>query len=279
MEETVEQNPSLPHTHIGTTVLHSEAYGSDTSEVVIVLHGGPGMDYRYLLPLRKLADDYCVVFYDQRGTGLSPRVGSGELSMNQMRSDLHQIVQAYSQGRTVHLIGHSWGALLASIYTNAYPDKVNKVVLAEPWILPRQVDCGIRETALCWFESLHIKKPDRHASSDYFLYARLQESQDSDHSPSEYWRYGSLARKNLINDPLSKNGQTALVYLNKYLTISDKVLFMVGAEHSVPMEEYLINPFDFTHEIRTVVIENTDQLFGDHKEESIQEIHKFLKEY
>lgn len=278
VEQTVEQNPSLPHTHIGTTALHTETYGCDTNEVVIVLHGGPGMDFRYLLPLQKLADEYKVVFYDQRGTGLSPRVGSGELTMNQMRSDLHQIVQTYSEGRTINLIGHSWGALLASVYSNAYPEKVNKVVLAEPWILPRGFDSGIRETVLCWFESLHINKPDKQASSDYFLYARLHGSQDSDQGQSEYWRYGSLARNNLLNDPLSQKEQPKLDYLNRYFTNSDQVLFIVGDEHSVPLEDYLIHPRDFTHEIRILAIEDTDHLFGEHKEVSINEIRNFLKE-
>ncbi len=270
VEQTVEQNPSLPHIHIGTMLLHGETFGSDSNEVVIVLHGGPGMDFRYLLPFRELANEYFIVFYDQRGTGLSPRVRAGELSFEQMRNDLNQIVQNYSGSREVNLIGHSWGALLASVYANSYPDKVNKVVLAEPWILPVSYDPEIIEAGRCWFESLHVKGPDRQASSDYFLSTQI--------SLTEHWRYGSLARKALLSNSFNKGESTNFEYLNRYLTISDKILYITGAYHSVPMEKHLINPHDFTHEIKQVTIEDTEYLFGENIEVTIHEIRKFLNE-
>lgn len=278
VEQTVEQNPSLPHIHIGTTLLHAETFGNDTNEVVIVLHGGPGMDFRYLLPLQTLADNYFIVFYDQRGTGLSPRVGASELSMEQMRSDLHQVVQLYAEGRKVNLIGHSWGAVLASVYANAYPDKVHKIVLAEPWILPIKDDPAIRELGKCWFESLHVKGPDRQADSDYILYARMHKTPETDQSLADYWRYGSLARITLLNDPLCKEGRPNLEYLNSYQTIFDKILFIAGEDHAVPLENFLINPMDFTHKVRKVTIENTGHLFGENIEKTIREIRTFLTE-
>jgi len=268
--QTLEQNPSIPHIHNGSTLLHAETFGNDRNEVVIVLHGGPGLDFRYLLPLQELANDYFVVFYDQRGTGLSPRVEAAELSVEQMRIDLHQIVQSYAGGRKVNLIGHSWGALLASVYANAYPDKVNTVVLAEPWVLPISYDKEITEAVKCWFESLHVKGPDCQASSDYFLSTQI--------SFTEHWRYGSLARKTLLNDLLTYEDRMNFEYLNRYLTINDKILYITGAYHSVPMEKQLIDPLDFTHEIKKVTIEDTEYLFSENIEVSILEIRKFLNE-
>lgn len=276
--QTVEQNPSIPHLHIGTTVLHTETFGIDTSEVVIVIHGGPGMDFRYLLPIKELANDYFIVFYDQRGTGLSPRVGAAELTMDQMRSDLHQIVQFYSSGQKVNLIGHSWGALIASEFANAYPDKVNKVVMAEPWILPIPHDPEIREAGRYWFESLHVKGPDRQASSDYFLFALAHTDKETKHSSNEHWRYGSLARKTLLNDLSIKDESNNIEYLNRYLTLSDHVLLISGDKHSVPMEKYLVDPHNFTHEIRKVSIEDSEHLFSENKEVTLHEIRKFLNE-
>jgi hypothetical protein len=53
----------------------------------------PGADYRSLLDLKALADDYFVVFYDQRGTGLSPRVEDpGELTYELYLDDLAAFV-------------------------------------------------------------------------------------------------------------------------------------------------------------------------------------------
>ena len=72
--KTVDEDPALPRIEVAGTLLHAEAFGDPTAPTVMVLHGGPGGDYRSLLPLRALADDgYRVVFWDQRGAGLSQR--------------------------------------------------------------------------------------------------------------------------------------------------------------------------------------------------------------
>ena len=74
---TTTDDPALPSRNIAGYRYHLEVFGLPTRPVVIVLHGGPGGDYRSLLPLRPLSDDYQLVFYDQRGSGLSPRVPDG----------------------------------------------------------------------------------------------------------------------------------------------------------------------------------------------------------
>ncbi len=62
--KTVEQDPSIPHVTIDGVTFHAEAFGSPENPVVIVVHGGPGNDYRSMLSLQALADEYYVVFYD-----------------------------------------------------------------------------------------------------------------------------------------------------------------------------------------------------------------------
>src|SRR5580765_7283461 len=72
--KTVAEDPSLPAIDLAGTRFHAEAFGDANAPVLLVLHGGPGSDYRNLLPLQALADDgYRVVFWDQRGAGLSAR--------------------------------------------------------------------------------------------------------------------------------------------------------------------------------------------------------------
>ncbi|MCB2017681.1 MAG: alpha/beta hydrolase, partial [Hydrogenophaga sp.] len=102
-----------------------------------VLHGGPGGDHRYLLGLQALSDIRRVVFYDQRGTGLSPRVPAQAISVDGYLADLDAIVDRVSPGQPVDLLGHSWGGMLASAYTGRHPDKVRRLVLAEPGFLDR----------------------------------------------------------------------------------------------------------------------------------------------
>lgn len=277
VEETVEQNPSLPHIHMGENLLHGETTGNASGEMIIVIHGGPGKDFRYLLPLKELADDYFLLFYDQRGTGLSPRVNADELSMEIMRKDLHQIVLNYAGERKVNLIGHSWGALLAYWYAGSYPHRVNKVVLAEPWILPVQSKPGFKEVWKSWFESRHVKGPDREAGPDYYFSALLNNQVNPGDSSGEYWRYGSLARKTLLNSGFTEEGNVNLTYLNPDMFNSQRILYITGKNHSIPMDKHLINPFKIPHSISRVSIENTVHLFEEINDACINEIRQFLK--
>src|SRR5262245_42590754 len=71
---TVIEDPSLPQIQVNGTHLHAEAFGDPAAPTVIALHGGPGADYRSMLKLKALADEgYRVVFFDNRGAGLSQR--------------------------------------------------------------------------------------------------------------------------------------------------------------------------------------------------------------
>lgn len=132
---TAEADPTVPSVHLRGYRFHAQAFGEVGRPVVVVLHGGPGADHRYLLGLAALADHFRVVFYDQRGTGLSPRVPAADITPQGFVDDLDAIVDAYGAGQPVHLVGHSWGAMLASAYAGAHPGKVGRLVLAEPGFL------------------------------------------------------------------------------------------------------------------------------------------------
>ena len=54
---TVEDDPALPRIEVNGTILHAEAFGDPRAPMIVVLHGGPGGDYRAFLPYRVLADD------------------------------------------------------------------------------------------------------------------------------------------------------------------------------------------------------------------------------
>ena len=136
--KTVDEDPSLPSISVNGTLLHAESFGNPGDPMIVMIHGGPGGDYRSLLGAQAYAaDSFLVVFYDQRGTGLSQREDASVFSEGAvplMVADLDAVIQHYRQSTSqkVILIGHSWGAMLATAYINQYPDKVDGVVLAEP---------------------------------------------------------------------------------------------------------------------------------------------------
>lgn len=97
---------------------------------IIVLHGGPSFDHRYLLPdLDRLADSFRLVYYDQRGRGRSFSVQTpDDVSIVSEVEDLERIREWLGE-ETVTLLGHSWGGLLAMEHATRHPDRVAHLIL------------------------------------------------------------------------------------------------------------------------------------------------------
>lgn len=139
--KTVDQDDGLSAITVNGIRLHAEAFGHPDSTLIVCIHGGPGSDYRYMLNCRELANvGYRVVFYDQRGSGLSQRLSEkyyknqGEGAINAMYDELDGVINHYRTHPTqkVVLLGHSWGGMLATAYTGKYPNKVNGLIVGEP---------------------------------------------------------------------------------------------------------------------------------------------------
>lgn len=101
-----DMDPSLPRIEIDGYPFHGETFGPRSGPLILVLHGGPGYDYRSVLPLKALADPYFMVFYDQRGAGLSPRVAEG-LTVDRYLEDSLAIADSFKPGEPFIVIGHS----------------------------------------------------------------------------------------------------------------------------------------------------------------------------
>jgi proline iminopeptidase len=97
---------------------------------LIMLHGGPGFSSYYLKPFEALGDDRPVVRYDQLGGGKSGPLSDTTLfTIPHFVRELDSLRAHLGYGR-VHLLGHSWGTILAVEYYRAHPDHVASLVLA-----------------------------------------------------------------------------------------------------------------------------------------------------
>jgi proline iminopeptidase len=106
--------------------------GSGTATPLLVLHGGPGATHHYLKPLAALADERPVIFYDQLGSGRSDRPTDTTLwRVERFVDELSQVRLALGLDE-VHLLGHSWGTMLAVDYLLTRPAGVRSVILASP---------------------------------------------------------------------------------------------------------------------------------------------------
>ncbi|MDJ0508372.1 MAG: alpha/beta hydrolase [Crocosphaera sp.] len=128
-----------------STERHTEFIYSDEGKIfttscgksrnfITCIHGSLGVNHDYLFPaLKSLSNHYQLVFYDRRGVGLS-QGDFQEQTYQAHLNDISQILSCYQVPKT-HLIGHSWGSIIALIFAVTYPQLVEKIVLLNP-VLP-----------------------------------------------------------------------------------------------------------------------------------------------
>ncbi len=113
--------------NIGDARLYVETEGEGIP--LVLLHGGPGGTHHYFHPWFSRAAGFSrVIYYDQRGCGLSDyRQGEG-YTIRQAASDLENLRKALDVEKWV-VLGYSYGGLLAQLYATKYPENLAGMVL------------------------------------------------------------------------------------------------------------------------------------------------------
>jgi proline iminopeptidase len=99
---------------------------------LLTLHGGPGFPHDYIRSLEDLADERPVVFYDQLGCGRSERPDNPDLWTTNRFVDELSILRKHLKLDKVHILGQSWGTMLAVDYALKEPVGIQSIVLASP---------------------------------------------------------------------------------------------------------------------------------------------------
>lgn len=108
--------------------LHSP---NESKDVLLMLHGGPGLANSHTAYYHQPYVDFCnVVYYDQRGAGktqLRNQLTAEQITFDRLLADLRQTIAyikvKYNTDR-IFLAGHSWGSMLGTQYVLAYPTDV-----------------------------------------------------------------------------------------------------------------------------------------------------------
>jgi proline iminopeptidase len=250
---TVVEDRTLPAIEVNGSRFHAETFGNPANPVIVFLHGGPGGDYRGMLRLAgrsngySLADEYFLVFFDQRGAGLSERHGRQRLTIDTYTNDLNAMVDRFSPSRPVFLIGQSWGAMFATQYINTYPQRVAGAVLIEPGPMNgstmERLNDDLREFKLgsevlndiAW--NSQFLSPDDHARMDFEMVLGVRDGQGrhglstSDVEPS--WRQGAAANRYIMEDGQDRNGTFTYDFTTNLSAFTTPVLFIAGAGSTV----------------------------------------------
>jgi proline iminopeptidase len=120
----------------------------DGPDVLVMIHGGPGMDSGYMVPdFQPLAARHRLVFYDQRGGGRSELLGDDPALYTMARhvADLEALRRHFKLERMT-LVAHSFGPAIAASYAIAHPDRVARMIFIGP-VPPRAGDMAARYAA------------------------------------------------------------------------------------------------------------------------------------
>ena len=305
--ETVEQDATISHITLDDVVFHAETFGSDTARTIIVIHGGPGQDYRYLLPLKDLSDEYKVVFYDQRGTGLSPRVDASQLTLQSSIEDLDRIVNYYCPDEKVNILGHSWGAMLGSAYLAKHPDRVHRIILAEPGFLTTEmsekfmkltngfkIDLSFNNIILIGeivMRALHIRGPDDQAIQDY-IFTNLVMSPVENHpmggyfcdnkfdsAQMKFWRLSLASSLAIQQSGTDADGKMEIDLVSGVEQFQDTVLFIAGDCNKYIGPDYQREHLKYFPRHKMEVIENAGHnMFLDQPEEFLRIVRDYFME-
>ncbi|MBX5483521.1 MAG: alpha/beta hydrolase [Myxococcaceae bacterium] len=208
---TASEDPGLPQLSVEVAGarrgLHVQTFGDPSLPPLFVIPGGPGADFRLLLPLAALADHHFVVMWDLRGAGLSDRVPNRELTLESIDEEVAAVKAHFAPDRKVSLVGHSFGGAVFLRYTARHPDDVEKLVMIEPMLFTAAARAGYsggRPAAFAppvqeAFWQNEYLSPQDHAAADFKVAGAIREAtrnfycDGEEPDPYPLWRYGAIA--------------------------------------------------------------------------------------
>jgi proline-specific peptidase len=106
--------------------------GSDQEQIpLLILHGGPGAPHDYLENLEALSSETRkVIFYDQLGCGRSDHPDDPSLCQVSRFADEVETMRTALGLEQVHILGQSWGGMLAIEYALRQPKGLVSLILS-----------------------------------------------------------------------------------------------------------------------------------------------------
>jgi L-proline amide hydrolase len=204
---------------------------------LVVAHGGPGATHQYLLSLTAFADPdgpaRPVVHYDQLGCGNSthlPEADASYWTVELFLAELENLVTLLGIADDYHLLGQSWGGMLAAEHAVRRPAGLKRLVIANSpasmplWLeaaaslraaLPPVIDQTLRaheeagttdspayEAAMTTFYDRHVCRVVPNPPEVRAAFAALEDDPTVYHTmngPSEFHVVGSLRDWSIVD--------------------------------------------------------------------------------
>jgi proline-specific peptidase len=114
---------------------------------LLFVHGGPGAALWQFFPALPLATDRAVILYDQLDCGRSDAPGDpANWTVEHFVDEIEAVRGALGIER-LHILGHSWGGIVANRYAARRPRGLRSLILQGAPLSARRFEAGIRTLA------------------------------------------------------------------------------------------------------------------------------------
>lgn len=199
--------------------IYSRSFGEPNDKPIIFLHGGPGYNavgFEATTAQKLSENGFYVIVYDRRGEGRSLD-NKAKFTFQQTFDDLSDIYEKFKLQKAT-LIGHSFGGVVATLFAEKYPEKINAVVLVGTPMVMQETLTTIRQS------SKKIYQED----NDQVNLKYIEMLENMDHQSLEYSSYCFMhAMQNRFYTPENISEEAQHIYANFK---SDSLLIKYASE-------------------------------------------------
>ena len=202
---------------------HVRHWGREGAPKIFMVHGWMDVAASFQFVVDCLAGDWHVIAPDWRGFGLSERTQSDTYWFPDYVADLDVMLDHYSPGAPVNLLGHSMGGNVVSLYAGVRPDRVRRLINLEGFGLPATRPEQAPKRYAKWLDELREPPSLRAYPSREAVAARLQKTNPRLRDEraaflSQHWSAQNAAGEwEILGDPAHKKPSPLLYQVEEVL--------------------------------------------------------------
>lgn len=186
--------------------IYTKTFGNPKDKPLLFLHGGPGyncVNFEQTTAKKLSENGFYVIVYDRRGEGRSLDA-SAKFTFQQTFDDINSIL-AEQKLTKITLLGHSFGGVIATLFAEKYPKKINQTILIAAPISIQETYTTIIKSSKALYESK--------ADKTNLNYINILESMDKHSLEYSSYCFGH-AMQNGFYFPKQKTEEAKSIYTN-----------------------------------------------------------------
>jgi pimeloyl-ACP methyl ester carboxylesterase len=223
---------------------HIRQWGTPGAPTLFMLHGWMDVSASFQFVVDELKRSWHVIAPDWRGFGLTDPLPDETGWFPDYLGDLEAVLQHYSPGRAVDIVGHSMGGNIAMAYAGVRPQRIARLVNLEGVGLPSLQPCEAPKRYAQWLDELRDPPFLRPYASQLDVAKRLQKnnprlSQERAEFLAAHWARKSPAGKwEILADPGHKKINPVLYRVDEMTACWQEIaapVLWIEAEDSISL--------------------------------------------